>query len=37
MKKFYLLSAAAVMALGANAQSWHEGDIKWVENRVNKI
>ena len=32
MKKFYLLSAAAVMALGANAQSWHEGDIKWVES-----
>lgn len=32
MKKFYLLPASLLLALGANAQSWHEGDIKWPES-----
>lgn len=32
MKKFYLLPAALLLTLGANAQSWHEGDIVWPES-----
>ena len=32
MKKFYLLPASLLLALGANAQSWHEGDITWPES-----
>lgn len=31
MKKFYLLPATLMLALGANAQSWHDGDITWPE------
>lgn len=32
MKKFYLLPASLLLALGANAQSWHAGDIVWPES-----
>lgn len=32
MKKSILLSLAASIALGAGAQSWHEGDIQWIES-----
>lgn len=32
MKKSILLSLAASVALGAGAQSWHEGDIEWVNS-----
>ncbi|MCM1477232.1 MAG: T9SS type A sorting domain-containing protein [Bacteroides sp.] len=32
MKKYYLLPAAALFCLSANAQAWHEGDIVWPES-----
>ena len=33
MKKNYILPVAALLALGANAQSWHAGDINWPESQ----
>jgi len=32
MKKTYIFTAAALLASGASAQSWHEGDIVWPES-----
>ena len=33
MKKTHILPVAALLALGANAQSWHAGDINWPESQ----